>query len=659
MIAFLASLLVAIAIGLGWGHPVSAQLESSLPREMAPIVLDGRELFRVSSLKNFTARERSQAANANLRAAVSSSAPLEITTDSQNGLVVIRIDDTHLLTITERDLRPGIPAELQARLWARSLEQAVRQARLERLPTYVREHIWKALGWGLGAIAAHVAILWLGRQAVRWAAQWQKSGSAAQIVARLSVQLAPTLIWIGVWWGYGHSVSEWFPLLRRGRYALWQGLTNSFQSPIFSMGDRGYSILDVLILAALLGGLWIAIFRLTRWLKTRVLQAAGANRTLQDGVATTTQYLLLGLGSIAILQAWGLDLRSLAIFASVLGVGVGFGLQNIARNFISGLIILLDRPIQVGDFVSIGDLVGTVDRIGTRSTHIRTLDWVTIIVPNAQILERELINWSHDSPVSRIRIPVSVAYGSDIARVREALLDAAKSHADVLGYPPPQVWLQSFHDSDLHFDLMVWVSEPRYQFRIKSDLNYRIEVNLRRYEIEVPYPQRDIHLRSPLLEEVMTAWLGRHRQSDRELYVPGGQTTAPRVKPADIDAATVKSEEYFTPLHPTLLADRDVRYLVERMRGTGGIEICDRRFRLNLYPRCFVGTEAVEWLMRAMKTTRQGALQIGQFLLERGEIHHVLYEQPFLDGNYFYRFRADAEDSTDDASQQGDLKLET
>src|SRR6185369_5160451 len=135
----------------------------------------------------------------------------------------------------------------------------------------------------------------------------------------------------------------------------------------------------------------------------------------------------------------GIDVSSLTIVASVLGVGVGFGLQNIANNFGSGFLLTLERPIKPGDFVQIGELMGTVERIGARSTEVWTLDRVSIIVPNAHLLEKEVVNWSHGDPVSRIHVPVSIEYGADLRRARAAMLEAARTHRDVLRDPRPAV----------------------------------------------------------------------------------------------------------------------------------------------------------------------------------------------------------------------------
>jgi len=177
-------------------------------------------------------------------------------------------------------------------------------------------------------------------------------------------------------------------------------------------------------------------------------------------------------------------------------VGIGLGLQGIAREFLSGLVLIFERPIQVGDFVEVDELMGTVERISVRSTEIRTLDDVSIIIPNSRFLEANVINWNHHSSVSRLRIPVGVAYGADTEAVRQVLLNAAKGHPDVVSTPAPKVFFLEFGESSLRFNLLVWIREPRKQFQIRSDLYFKIEALLRDRKIEIPFPQRDLHVRS-------------------------------------------------------------------------------------------------------------------------------------------------------------------
>jgi small-conductance mechanosensitive channel len=190
----------------------------------------------------------------------------------------------------------------------------------------------------------------------------------------------------------------------------------------------------------------------------------------------------------------GINLTGLAFFIGILSVGIGFGLQNIANNFVSGLILLFERPIKPGDMVSVGDTEGRVQEIQMRATTVLTRDNVTIIVPNSQLVSEKVINWSHKDPKVRIHIPIGVAYGSDVQLVTELLLKVAKGHPQVMDEPPPNVWFVDFGDSSLNFELLVWINNPILRKQIQSDLNYAIDAVFRQHNVTIPFPQRDLHL---------------------------------------------------------------------------------------------------------------------------------------------------------------------
>jgi hypothetical protein len=179
-----------------------------------------------------------------------------------------------------------------------------------------------------------------------------------------------------------------------------------------------------------------------------------------------------------------------------LGIGLGFGLQNLASNFVSGLTLLVEQPIRVGDFIEIDKLLGTVESISIRSTTVRTLDGVFVIVPNIRFVENNIINWSYRDPRCRLHVPVGVAYGSDTLIVTEALLAAARKDPKVLTDPSPRVWFKRFGDSALDFELLVWINQPTEIEPIKSSLYFTIDRELRQRSIEVPFPQQDLNIRN-------------------------------------------------------------------------------------------------------------------------------------------------------------------
>lgn len=295
-------------------------------------------------------------------------------------------------------------------------------------------------------IALHLGLGWLwryARQAVLQRFIQPPTGTVADAPKALNLLFNLTLIGVraGLWIVTALYVTNLFPVSRGWSDALTHSLVSSFISPALSIGQNHYSATDLLILIGLLLGWFVLSGAAANFFKLRILQVTRISLGDQEVVAAIAKYALIVVGTIVLLQVWGIDLSSLTIIFSALGVGIGFGFQNIAKNFGSGLILLFERPIQVGDFVKVGDLEGTVVRISARSTVLRSLDQISIIVPNSRFLEEEVINWSYENPVSRVRIPVSVAYGSDISLVKEALLQATHVHAAVLPQPEPIIFL--------------------------------------------------------------------------------------------------------------------------------------------------------------------------------------------------------------------------
>jgi small-conductance mechanosensitive channel len=451
-----------------------------------------------------------------------------------------------------------------------------------------------------------------------------------------AVVLLQTFAWLAAAW----LATQQLPALREARDALASIAAESFAAPLFTQGGRSYSARDLSVLAALVFAIWLGAAGLSRLFRSQVLEAAGVEAGAQETLATLLRHALTLVGSVVLLQSWGVDLRSFAILASVLGVGIGFGLQNIANNFVSGVLILAERPVRPGDFVRVGGFEGSVTRVGARSTAILTQDRVTVLVPNSRLLEEEVFNWSHGQGASRVHVPVGVAYGSDVRRVRHLLLEAARVQRGVLRDPRPEVELLRLGESSLDFELLVWTADPRHASRLLSELNFRIVAALRAARVEIPFPQRDLHLRSLSLERALAAWTRRNLPEALEEAAP-----PPVAPPKDERAAGDFSE-----LGPEEWSDAEVAAVAERMRGPLGVPIADRRHLLSVYPRCFVGAEAVDWLVERIGVTRSEAVEVGGRLVELGRIRHVLSEHGFRDGHYFFRFREDeAEDAARDA----------
>lgn len=494
----------------------------------APVVLDGRPILKISSTEEYTAKKRAQLIEQKLLTAVSSSKPLEVKIKLDKKLPTIWLNNYYLLTVTQKDIFPGTTPVEQAKVWAEEIQESVKLAQAERSVKFLGQTLIQV---GL-IINIAIVINWL----FKWLWQkylyqclvfiWDKFGiSNSRNSKSLSIVINMGLLItrIGLWVGTILYITNQFPLTRQFSYQVTETLISTLTSSIIHLGNKTYSVTDLLILVSLLWGLIIGVSGTTNVLRTRILRVTGINRGAQEAIATMTKYSLITIGIIVLLQVWGLDLSSITLLASAFGVGIGLGFQDIAKNFGSGLILLFERPIQVGDFVEIGEYQGTVERIGARSTMIKTFDHISIIVPNSRFLEAELINWDHDHPVSALRLPLGVAYGSNVEMVRQALLDAAAAvYPDVLSMPEAQVLFIGFGDNSLDFELRVWTAEPAKQVLIRSQLYFEIEKIFREYQIEIPFPQRDLHLRSgslpielsPRMEAMLQEFL-QHRSGKK------------------------------------------------------------------------------------------------------------------------------------------------
>ena len=289
--------------------------------------------------------------------------------------------------------------------------------------------------------------------------------------------LQPLLVWLDA-----------FEVFRR----IWSYLTFRFvDSPTLKVSTARLVIgLASLVLVLVLSG------RVTGLLDRRIANRTHLNPGLRYTIARLLKYFIVVFGMVAVLKgAFELDLTSVAVVFTALSVGIGFGLQYIAADIASGFILLFERPIRVGDRITIGDDEGDVQSINLRTTIIYTNDRVALIVPNSRLVSQRVINWSYGDPRARIAIPVGVAYSSDVNQVTETLLQAAQDVENVLTDPPPKVQFLGFGPYSLDFRLLVWTRQPSRHPQIRSDINYRIERLFRENNIEIPYPKQEFLLR--------------------------------------------------------------------------------------------------------------------------------------------------------------------
>ena len=475
------------------------------------------------------------------------------------------------------------------------------------------------LAVALGA-ALHFGIGRAARRIPRWLAQRRGDAIGPDVRHGRAFALAAVALRSALWLPLAWGVSERFEPLMQARGWSLMLLVKALGAPLFTVNERAYSAFDLVALPALLLALWLGVGLLVRAVRSQLFEAAGVESGLQETLAILLRYALTFIGAIVLLQGFGVDVRALAIAVSVLGVGIGFGLQNIANNFVSGVLLNLERPIRPGDYVNVGAFEGTVVRVGGRSTTLRTNDGVLILIPNAKFLETEVVNWNLGDPRSRVHLPVGVAYGSDLALARRALLEAARGHPEVEHDPRPQVQLVGFGASSLDLELLVWTRDPRDKNRLESDLNFRIAESLLRHGIEVPFPQLDLRVRTPDAAPAHTA-----------------AAAAPTLE-RRIPVAPCESER---DLGPDDWSEAEVRAAAKQLATSGDVAIRDRRHLLRVYRNAFVGREAVDWLTSRFGLTRAEAVELGERWVELGLVRHVLDEHGFRDEPLYYEVRSE------------------
>ncbi|MGB5261936.1 MAG: mechanosensitive ion channel domain-containing protein, partial [Gammaproteobacteria bacterium] len=288
-----------------------------------------------------------------------------------------------------------------------------------------------------------------------------------------------------VLWGYDESV--------------WMILRDGFIGG-FQVAGMQVTPLNLVVAIAVFG----LLVTLVRWIRNEILPGWVARFRISHGaseaIITISGYMGIILAALIGLSLAGFNFTNLAIVVGALSVGIGFGLQNIVNNFISGIILLFERPIRTGDWIVVGNTEGYVRRISIRSTQIETFDRADVIVPNSELISTQVTNWMLHDPMGRVIVPIGVAYGSDVERLRELLLQVAREHPLVIQdgkkVSPPKVLFRGFGDNSLNFELRAFIRVIDRRLDTLSDLNFAIERTLREAGIQIPFPQRDLHLRS-------------------------------------------------------------------------------------------------------------------------------------------------------------------
>ncbi len=264
----------------------------------------------------------------------------------------------------------------------------------------------------------------------------------------------------------------------------------------FNLGSQRISVGLVIISAGILYGSFLASWMVQKMLMDDVLARRRVEIGVRVSIVRLVHYVFIFVGFLLALLALGFEFTKLTIILSALGIGIGFGLQSIVNNLVSGLILLFERPVRVGDFIEIGEKWAEIKKIGLRATTVQTFDQADVIIPNADLVTNQVINWTLSNRRVRLIIPVGVAYGSDVSLVIETLLASVKENSKIAEAPTPQVLFLKFGESALEFELRVWVLDAENRLVVSSELHQEIDRRFREAKIEIAFPQRDLHLRS-------------------------------------------------------------------------------------------------------------------------------------------------------------------
>jgi small-conductance mechanosensitive channel len=279
---------------------------------------------------------------------------------------------------------------------------------------------------------------------------------------------------------------------------LFRSVQGFLDTRLFTIGTTEVTLSAIFVFLFIL----LVVVILSRLFARKFVERILIRLQIEEGTRYTFRRIIeltfILIGAIIAFQSIGINLSGLAVIFGLLSVGIGFGLQNITSNFVAGLILLFERPIKVGDRVTVGGVEGDVMDINIRSTTVRSLNNIDIIVPNSEFVSSQVVNWSHGDRKIRLDIEVGVSYQSDLDTVLRSLKEVALENREILRDPEPDVLLREFGDSSWNMRLRVWIDNPKRHPVVRSDINCAIVRKFRDNGVEIPFPQRDFHLRSPL-----------------------------------------------------------------------------------------------------------------------------------------------------------------
>jgi small-conductance mechanosensitive channel len=292
--------------------------------------------------------------------------------------------------------------------------------------------------------------------------------------------------------------------------------------PLVELGPAVISVAVVLKSIFIFWLLFIIASRVTAFVQQRLATTTDIDPSLSFAMTRFLKFFLFSLGVLITLDTAGVNLSTLTIFGGALGLGLGFGLQNIANNLVSGIILLVDRSVKQGDVITVGDSYGWVVKLGARYIVVRTRDGVEKLIPNANLIATEITNWSHSDRAVRLHVKTMVSYKTDPFQVRDLLLHVADNHPRVLKYPQPNVLFVNFGENGMEFELRIWINDPQEGIEnVRSAMRFEIWKLFKEHGIDIPYPQRELHIKSGAVALEPPALPAREFQ---ESFPPAGKT---------------------------------------------------------------------------------------------------------------------------------------
>ncbi len=276
-------------------------------------------------------------------------------------------------------------------------------------------------------------------------------------------------------------------------------IRQALEFKLIELGGHSISIYNIVSLAVILIVVHLTIKALERLVSKRFANKNWISMGKQVALVQIGKYILYVIGFVLALESIGINTTALLIGSSALFVGLGFGLQEAFRDFISGIILLFEGDVVIGDVIEFDDgTIAVVKQINLRTSKVRTRDGIVLIVPNSQLINDRVINWSNSNKLTRFHVGVGVAYGSDVEKVRDILIKCGNDHESISNRVKPIVMFKEFDDSSLNFDLIFWSDEVWKIEVVKSDLRFAIDKAFRESEVTIPFPQRDVHFKNPL-----------------------------------------------------------------------------------------------------------------------------------------------------------------